>query len=120
MADHNLFQEDNAVVGLLTTLIERQDTLITRVETVESKLDGHMSREDATAKQFTQALPLRPDGTPDVDGHREFHAAMIDEKKARAQFYRELRAELAKKGLLGVLAIVVFLIGYWCTGEVKT
>lgn len=120
MADHTkLFQEENAVVGLLTTLIERQDTLIEHVSVVDKKLDGHMSREEAVTKQFTAALPSRPDGSPDVDGHREFHSAVIEEKKARAQLYRELRAEVAKKGVLGLLAVLGFLILYWWTGEVK-
>ena len=70
--------------------------------------------------QFTAALPLRPDGAPDVEGHREYHTMLIEEGKARALLYRELRVELMKKGMLGLLAVLGFLIAFWWTGgEVK-
>lgn len=46
------------------------------------------------------ALRGFPDADP--DGHRRVHEALIEQTKLRAEFYRKLRDELAKWGILGL------------------
>ncbi len=68
---------------------------------------------------LVRALPSKADGTPDIDGHREYHASLIEESKARAEFWRDLQMELLRKGLWGLLGLLGFLLMYWWNKEVK-
>lgn len=74
--------------------------------TIERKLDlilDHLTRIEG-------AFARNDDGTVDIDGHRRYHEAMIDAAKEQAQFWRELKLDIAKKGAWGVLVIVVGLV----------
>jgi hypothetical protein len=59
-----------------------------------------------TEKQLNalDAFPEDDDGRPDVSGHRHFHEALIEQSKARAEFWRKMTFELAKWGLIGFAA----------------
>ncbi|WP_429474782.1 hypothetical protein [Paraburkholderia atlantica] len=66
------------------------------------KLDEVIRRVDDLHKAF-------PGG--DWDGHRRYHETLIGKAEARAKFYDDLRAELAKKGiwaLIGLLGIALW------------
>ena len=74
--------------------------------TIERKLDlilDHLTRLEG-------AFARNDDGSVDIDGHRRYHEAMIDAAKEQAQFWRELKLDIAKKGAWGVLVIVVGLV----------
>ena len=74
--------------------------------TIERKLDlilDHLTRLEG-------AFARNDDGSVDIDGHRRYHEAMIDAAKEQAQFWRELKIDIAKKGAWGVLVIVVGLV----------
>ena len=73
---------------------------------IEQKLDlilDHLTRLEG-------AFARNDDGSVDIDGHRRYHEAMIDAAKEQAQFWRELKLDIAKKGAWGVLVIVVGLV----------
>ena len=68
---------------------------------MDRKLTKHMADEttelaDAMNKLFADAFP-----GGDVYGHRQAHIAWIKEVETRTDFYRTLKKELAKWGLLG-------------------
>lgn len=60
------------------------------LEVVEGELKVLINRVDDLAKGFPNKDP---------DGHRRAHEVLIRKTEARAKFYEDLRAELAKKGL---------------------
>ena len=74
--------------------------------TIERKLDlilDHLTRIEG-------AFARNDDGTVDIDGHRRYHEAMIEAAKEQAQFWRELKLDIAKKGAWGLLIIVLGLV----------
>ena len=114
------------VTALLTAILERQDSILDKVECLDNriteadaKLDGHMAREEGLIGEFFSALPVLPNGKPDVDGHRSYHQSLIEEAQDRAKMWRELRTEIIKKGTWGILMVITALVVYWWNGEVK-
>ena len=67
------------------------------LEVIEKDIKVLTDRVDDLARGF-------PNGDP--DGHRLYHEASIKRIEARARFYEDLRAELAKKGLWALIALV--------------
>lgn len=110
---------DDQFLSLLTLILERQDTILEKVESNDAKLDGHMQREEAAISQWLDSLPKKPDGHPDVEGHRDFHQELIEEARARKTMWRELRTELVKKGAWGIVIVLSALVAYWWNHEVR-
>lgn len=63
------------------------------------------------------AYPLNSDGKPDIAGHRSYHESLIDQAKARTEFWRKLLFEITKWGLIGFIAWgaheIVLLVIQW-------
>ena len=73
---------------------------------IEKKLDlilEHLTKMEG-------AFARNTDGTVDFDGHRRYHESMIEAAKEQAEFWRELKLDIAKKGTWGLLIIVLGLI----------
>ena len=70
-------------------------------------LDNRLKEICGSLKSMSKAFPRGEDGTLDVDGHRRFHESMIDAAKAQEAFWKELKLDLAKKGLWGILVLVI-------------
>lgn len=104
---------------LLTLILERQDTILERVDKLDSVLEGHMCREEAAINDWMNSLPKKPDGKPDVEGHRDYHQELIEEARARKTMWRELRTEILKKGTWGIVLVLTALVMYWWNHEVK-
>jgi hypothetical protein len=60
--------------------------------------------------KINSAFAKNPDGSVDHAGHRQYHEAMIQAADAQKQFWQELRLDIAKKGVWGLLIIVVGLV----------
>jgi hypothetical protein len=56
------------------------------------------------------AFPDDGSGNIDAEGHRRYHEEMIEAAKAQTAFWRELKLDLAKKGLWGLLIILLGLV----------
>lgn len=74
--------------------------------TIERKLDLILDQ----LTKLEGAFARNEDGTVDIDGHRRYHEAMIEAAKEQAQFWRELKLDIAKKGAWGLLIIVLGLV----------
>lgn len=61
-------------------------------------------------RKINSAFAKTPDGEVDFDGHRRYHESMIAAATAQEQFWRELKLEIAKKGVWGLLTIIVGLV----------
>lgn len=72
----------------------------------DEKLDAIL----AELKIIKNAFPEDESGNIDADGHRRYHEEMIKAAQAQTAFWRELKLDLAKKGLFGLLVILVGLI----------
>lgn len=73
---------------------------------IEDQLDEIL----AELKLIKGAFPENEDGTIDVAGHKRYHEEMIAAAKAQTEFWRELKLDIAKKGVWGISVIVVGLI----------
>lgn len=106
------------VLHLLNRSVDQNDLILKRLAAADLKLDRHMSDEEGIIKGLIAAFPKKPDGSPDFAGHEDYHSTLIDESRARATFYRELQHEMIKKGLWGLLMILVALVVFWWNGHV--
>jgi hypothetical protein len=59
---------------------------------------------------LTSAFAKNPDGSIDFDGHRRYHESMIRAADAQEKFWIELKLEIAKKGIWGLLIVVCGLV----------
>jgi hypothetical protein len=73
---------------------------------VEERLD-----EILTELRFLRsAFPTDTWGGADLAGHRRFHDAAAAAALAEASFWRELKLDLAKKGVWGILLVLIGLL----------
>lgn len=75
------------------------------VDTLDGKLTDHIAREEKEFEMIRKAFPAE-----DLHAHRLAHEAMIEAKQAEAKFWAELRLDLAKKSLWGLMMIVLGLV----------
>lgn len=73
---------------------------------IERCLDEILSE----VKKIHSAFPRDASGDTDFNGHREAHEEMIKAARAQAEFWNELKLDVAKKGVWGILIIVIGLI----------
>lgn len=61
-------------------------------------------------KKISSAFTTNEDGSTDFEGHRKFHEEKIRAAKAETEFWRELKLEIAKKGVWSLLVILCGLV----------
>lgn len=75
---------------------------------------GHIEAQLAAildeVRRLHGAFPRTEDGECDLEGHRRYHEAMIEAAREQAKFWRELRLDLAKKGLYAVIVFALLLM----------
>lgn len=71
-----------------------------KLDAINLQLDKIMQRLDELNEAF-------PDGT---QAHRAAHEAMIKASVAQENFWNELKLEVAKKGIIGIIVILVGLV----------
>ena len=69
---------------------------------LDVKLTNHIAREEL---MLSEAFPAG-----DLAGHRKAHEAMIHAANEQAKFWGDLRLDLAKKSIWGVVLLVIRLI----------
>ena len=94
------------MVSLLETsneqLTRQVAELIVQVKAVRTELRDHEVKEIAW---HSDAFP-----GGDLTGHRKAHESMIEASKAQEAFWRELRIDIAKKGLWFLIITVCGLV----------
>lgn len=78
--------------------------------TDNAHLDKRFDEVIAELQKINGAFARNPDGTVDFDGHRRYHESMIEAAEAQTQFWRELKLEIAKKGIWSLLVVICGLI----------
>lgn len=61
-------------------------------------------------ERLNAAFPEDRHGNPDAIGHREFHERRISAASAEEKFWQDLKLDLAKKGALALLTVIIGLI----------
>ena len=72
--------------------------------------DDLKRRLDEIMEILTSAFAKNSDGSIDFDGHRRYHESMIRAADAQEKFWIELKLEIAKKGVWGLLIVICGLI----------
>ena len=80
---------------------------------IERKLDLILDE----IKKLEGAFPRSEDGDVDYEGHRKYHESLIRAAEAQEEFWRDLKKEVAKKGILAALVIVCGLL--WLGAQTK-
>jgi hypothetical protein len=81
--------------------------------TIEKKLDLIL----AEVKHMRSAFPKDADGDVDYDGHRAYHEQLIATAKAQEDFWKDLKKDVAKKGILGLITLACGLL--WLGAQAK-
>ena len=95
---------DDSAVALLRIIHEDVRALHERQERSDANLEAHAEREE---RQIAEIMRAFPDGP---DRHRAAHEAMIAAAQAQEQFWKDLRLDVAKKGVWGLMVIVCGLV----------
>ena len=73
-------------------------------------LDRRFDEVISELKKINGAFAINPDGTTDFEGHRRFHEEKLRAAKAEAEFWAELKMEIAKKWIWSLLVILCGLV----------
>lgn len=76
----------------------------------EGHIDRRFDEVMAELKKVHGAFASDDAGDVDFEGHRKFHEEKVRAAKAEAEFWRELKLEIAKKGLWSLLVVICGLI----------
>ena len=72
---------------------------------VEIAISKYEKREEEIWEEKSKIIMNAfPDG---IQNHRNAHQAMIDAAKAQENFWKELKLDLTKKGIWGILTVLV-------------
>lgn len=61
-------------------------------------------------EDYGQAFPSLNAGMPDLTGHRDYHERKIAATRAEEEFWRDLKMDIARKGVVGSIIIILGLI----------
>lgn len=78
--------------------------------TDNAHLDARFDELLAEVRKINSAFAKTPDGDVDFDGHRRYHEQMIAAATAQEEFWRDLKLEVAKKGIWSLLVIICGLV----------
>lgn len=112
-------EEDRSVLKIVAAMAQdisslhgKIDNIDTKQSVTDRKLDDHMRDETDQFKTMVKDIvrELVPDG--DIRGHHDAHQAMIAKAQAEATFYNRLKADLASKGLWGLILVLGAVLWY--------
>lgn len=61
-------------------------------------------------KKLEGAFAKNEDGSIDIDGHRKYHEAMIRAAEEQEKFWKDLKQEIIKKGIVAAIIITLGLL----------
>lgn len=76
-------------------------------ETRGREIDESLEEILIAVTKIHNAFPRTEGGDVDFEGHRRYHEAMIRAANAQEKFWNELKLDVAKKGVWGLLIIVL-------------
>ncbi len=79
-------------------------------ERTMSHIENQLDKVLAELKSIKAAFPEDEFGNMDSTGHRRYHEEMIAAARAQTAFWNDLKNELVRKGLFGLLVIALGLM----------
>ena len=73
-------------------------------------IDKRFDEIMAELRKINGAFPRDDDGEVDHEGHRKYHESLIRSAEAQEQFWRDIRMDVAKKGVWAAIIIVLGLL----------
>lgn len=100
------------VLKMLRSIESKQDTLAATINEQIATLHNHMETEERDWQGVRASLSALTDGFPDGDpkGHAAYHNEIIKTMEERTAFWKKMREEAAKYGLLGVLGWLAYVV----------
>jgi preprotein translocase subunit SecF len=89
-----------------------------QVSTMATELANHMVREEGAIQKWMASLPKKPDGSPDIEGHRDDHQQRMKSAADWDEIKHDLKKTLMTKGVLALLTVLGALVLYWWNNEV--
>lgn len=87
------------------------DDLGARHETEqEQSIDHKLDLILAEMRNMQNGFPKNENGTVDYEGHRRYHEQLIKAAVAETEFWRDLKLEIAKKGVWSLLTVLCGLV----------
>ncbi len=93
---------------------------------VDERIEHHLGQserrqKDRMDKGFHDVCELLRSAFPDGDPveHRRAHEQMIEFHKQRADFYRDLKKQLASKGMLAIVGIVLLALWHYVGDAIR-
>jgi C4-dicarboxylate-specific signal transduction histidine kinase len=93
---------------------------------IDERIAHHLNESERRQKSrmdegFDQVCDLLRSAFPDGDPveHRKAHEQMIEFHKQRAEFYRDLKRQLAGKGLLAVLGLILIAVWHYAGDAIR-
>ena len=83
----------------------------------EHSIDQKLDLILAEMHNMRGAFPKNEDGEVDYDGHKKYHESLIRAAEAQEEFWRDLKKEVAKKGIIAALVIICGLL--WLGAQAK-
>lgn len=103
---------EKLVTELLKEMRDKQESFLTRFETVETRaanvelrLEEHA---ESSARRHNEILGAFPAG--DTDGHRRYHETVIEWRELRNKIVRECLINAAKAGFLAAIGWLLYAI----------
>ena len=81
-------------------------SVLDMISAMDRKLSQHMTDETLELAEEIAKLMNKAFVAGDPEGHRAFHQAQIEAAQERAEFWKTMRKELGKWGLLGFVGFV--------------
>lgn len=75
------------------------------IAALDERFSAHAAAEEAALHRLMNAFP-----EGDVDGHRRAHEAMIEAAREQAEFWRDLKQDVAKRSLWGLIRLIGWLV----------
>lgn len=108
---HNHSTSNKEYESSVSSKYNRRHTPITLdiLDAIEMAVERAISKyekreEEIWEEKFQIIMNAFPDG---IQNHRNAHQAMIDAAKAQENFWKELKLDLTKKGIWGILTVLV-------------
>jgi hypothetical protein len=95
--------ERDAIILLLQVVHDK-------IESMDEKLSNHINDEPLTLAEEIAKLMNKSFPQGDPEGHRAYHEASIKAAGDRAEFWKQMRMEISKWGLIGMLGWGITLI----------
>lgn len=90
------------------------------IRAAQEKLEDLQTTLDAQTALALAGYPLDKDGKPDIAGHRSYHEELIEQERAKTEYWRKMTFELTKYGLIGfILWVITQLWAAFIKGPIK-